>query len=239
MNKVTISGFLANNPELKTIKRENKQDLNLTNFVLKERKYRNGKVTNNFLPCVAVGTVAQNLTKYKKINDFITVSGKLITRSIAVPSTSSNIPTNTSDNSKAVENQRGQIVQNFQNVQTNRQINITIVLAGLIEWPIMPKLTKAPAKNVKDEDGKLSKNVDTSSKSNESISIVDTPKVTLANDKDLDLSIDDIVQSSSFITFEDLIGTDGASLFDDNDISDIVETSKDDLTLNVNQIDIF
>ena len=233
MNKVTISGFLANNPELKTIKRENKQDLNLTNFVLKERKYRNGKVTNNFLPCVSVGTVAQNLTKYKKINDFITVSGKLITRSITVPSTSSNIPTNTSDNSKAKKNQR------IQNTQTNRQINITIVLAGLIEWPIMPKLTKAPAKNVKDEDGKLSKNVDTSSKSNESISIVDTPKVTLANDKDLDLSIDDIVQSSSFITFEDLMGTDGASLFDDNDISDIVEASKDDLTLNVNQIDIF
>ena len=208
MNKVTLSGYLANNPELRLIKRKNKQDLHITNFVLKERRYYKGKITDNYIPCFAVGQVAQNLTKYKKINDFITLNGKFISRKMT-------IPTKKADNSDIHEE--------------SAEIKTILVLAQLIEWPVIPSTEKLK----KFENDKDNKNIENNQSENKTI---------LDDDA---ISLDDIFGSSNFLTFEDLQGNENENsdteklVFDDSNVSDIIELSDDDIILDVNAMDIF
>ena len=208
MNKVTLSGYLANNPELRLIKRKDKQDLHITNFVLKERRYHKGKITDNYIPCFAVGQVAQNLTKYKKINDFITLNGKFISKKMT-------IPTKKADNSDIHEE--------------SAEIKTILVLAQLIEWPVIPSTEKLK----KIENDKDNKNIENNQSENKTI------------EDDNAISLADIFGSSNFLTFEDLQGNEDENsdteklVFDDSNVSDIIELSDDDIILDVNAMDIF
>lgn len=64
LNKVTLSGYLANTPELRLIDKDNKS-IYLANFILKVRKYSKNKENKsiNYIPCVAWGNVAQKSCK--------------------------------------------------------------------------------------------------------------------------------------------------------------------------------
>ena len=117
MNKVTLSGYLANTPELRLIDKDNKS-VYLANFILKVRKYSKGNKENksiNYIPCVAWGNVAQNLTKYKQKNDFVTLSGKFFQRKITVK-----------------RNLKAPNVENSS--ETERNVQCLVIFAQTVEW---------------------------------------------------------------------------------------------------------
>ena len=117
MNKVTLSGYLANTPELRLIDKDNKS-VYLANFILKVRKYSKGNKENksiNYIPCVAWGNVAQNLTKYKQKNDFVTLSGKFFQRKITVRR---NLKASNTENSS----------------ETERNVQCLVIFAQTVEW---------------------------------------------------------------------------------------------------------
>lgn len=116
MNKVTLSGYLANTPELRLIDKDNKS-IYLANFILKVRKYSKNKENKsiNYIPCVAWGNVAQNLAKYKQKNDFVTLSGKFFQRKITVKR---NLKASNAENSS----------------ETERNVQCIVIFAQTVEW---------------------------------------------------------------------------------------------------------
>lgn len=79
LNRVTISGRLTRDPELK-ITNSQKEVCTFTVAVNRRKRPDEEKATADFIQCVVWGQTAVNLCKYQKKGDMVEVDGQIQTR---------------------------------------------------------------------------------------------------------------------------------------------------------------